>query len=262
MTVYNGLPKELYPDVVVPQISIVTIYPGASPEDVETLITKPIEKQVKGLNGVKKVTSNSLSDVSIMTVEFGTDRDPAVCKQKVTDAVAKGKKDLPSDLKNDPQIQEFDINEQPIMNINLSGDFPLDQIKKYAKALKDRIESMKEITRVDIVGGVDREIHIDVDLFKMTAAGISFMDIENTIQRENLNISGGEVRVDEMRRNLRVTGQFKDPKEIENIVVRSFMGTTVFLKDIAKVTDTYADKQPLRLMGPIPIRQHGHSNYL
>ena len=253
MAIYNSLPKELYPDVVVPQISIVTIYPGASPEDVETLITKPIEKQVKGLNGVKKVTSNSLSDVSIMTVEFGTDRDPSVCKQKVTDAVAKGKKDLPSDLKNDPQIQEFDINEQPIVNINLSGDFPLDQIKKYAKDLKDRIESMKEITRVDIVGGVDREIHIDVDLFKMTAAGISFMDIENTIQRENLNISGGEVRVDEMRRNLRVTGQFKDPKEIENVVVRSFMGTTVFLKDIAKVTDTYADKQDFAHLDHKPV---------
>src|SRR5580704_5842080 len=253
LTVYNNLPKKLYPDVVVPTISIVTIYPGASPEDVETLITKPIEKQVKGLNGVKKVTSNSLSDVSIMTVEFGTDKEPSACKQKVTDAVAKGKKDLPSDLKNDPQIQEFDINEQPIMNINLSGDFPLDQIKKYGKELKDRIESMKEITRVDIVGGVDREIHIDVDLYKMTSAGIGFMDIENAVQRENLNISGGEVRVDEMRRNLRVTGQFKDPKEIENLVVRSFMGTTVFLKDIATVTDTYADKQDFAHLDHKPV---------
>jgi len=253
LTVYNNLPKELYPDVVVPTISIVTIYPGASPEDVETLITKPIEKQVKGLNGVKKVTSNSLSDVSIMTVEFGTDKDPSVCKQKVTDAVAKGKKDLPSDLKNDPQIQEFDINEQPIMNINISGDFPLDQIKKYAKDLKDRIESMKEITRVDIVGGVDREIHIDVDLYKMTAAGIGFMDIENAVQRENLNISGGEVRIDEMRRNLRVTGQFKDPHELDNLVVRSFMGTTVFLKDIAEIKDTYADKQDFAHLDHKPV---------
>jgi multidrug efflux pump subunit AcrB len=253
ITVYNNLPKELYPDVVVPTISIVTIYPGASPEDVETLITKPIEKQVKGLNGVKKVTSNSLSDVSIVTVEFGTDKDPSVCKQKVTDAVAKGKKDLPSDLKNDPQIQEFDINEQPIMNINISGDFPLDQIKKYAKDLKDRIESMKEITRVDIVGGVDREIHIDVDLYKMTEAGIGFMDIENAVQRENLNISGGEVRIGEMRRNLRVTGQFKDPHELDNLVVRSFMGTTVFLKDIAEIKDTYADKQDFAHLDHKPV---------
>lgn len=253
LSVYRNLPKELFPDVVVPTISIVTIYPGATPEDIETLITKPIEKQVKGLNGVKKVTSNSLSDVSIMTVEFGTNLDPVVCKQRVTDAVAKGKKDLPTDLKNDPQIQEFDINELPILNINLAGDFPLEQIKEYAKDLKDRIESMKEITRVDIVGGVDREIQVNVDLYKMTAAGISFMDIENSIQRENLNISGGEVRVDELRRNLRVTGQFKEPKELENIVVRSFTGTTVFLKDIAKVEDWYAEKQDFAQLDHKPV---------
>ncbi|HWB64437.1 MAG TPA: efflux RND transporter permease subunit, partial [Chitinophagales bacterium] len=253
LMVYNNLPKELYPDVVVPTISIATIYPGATPEDIETLISKPLEKQVKGLKGVKKVTSNSLSDVSLITVEFATDQDPAVCKQRVTDAVAKGKKDLPSDLKNDPQVQEFDINELPIMNINLAGDFPLDRIKKYAKDLKDRIESMKEITRVDIVGGVDREIQVNVDMYKMTAAGIAFMDIENAIQRENLNISGGEVRVDEMRRNLRVTGQFKDPKELEDIIVRSFTGTTVFLKDIATVEDSYAEKQDFAHLDHKPV---------
>ena len=252
-TTYQNLPKELFPDVVVPTIFVSTIYPGATPADIETLITKPIEKQVKGLNGVKKVTSNSLSDVSLITVEFGTDLDPTVCKQRVTDAVAKGKKDLPNDMKNDPQIQEMDINEQPIMNINLAGDFPLDQIKKYAKELKDRIESMKEITRVDIVGGVDREIQINVDLYKMTGAGIGFMDIENAVQRENLNISGGEVRVGEMRRNLRVTGQFTNPEQINNIIIRSFTGNDVFLKDIATVEDSYAEKQDFAQLDHKPV---------
>lgn len=241
--IYQGLPKELYPDVVVPTISIVTIYPGATPVDIENLITKPLEKQVKSLKGVKKVTSNSLSDVSIMTVEFGTDLDPTECKQRVTDAVDKGKKDLPSDLDNDPQIQEFDINELPIMNINLAGDIPLSQIKDYAEDLQDRIEGMKEITRVDIIGGLEREIQINVDLYKMTNSGITLMDIENAVQRENLNVSGGEVRVDQMRRNLRVAGEFRDPKKIEDMVIRSFTGTTVFLKDIATVEDAFAEKQ-------------------
>ncbi|MDW8418343.1 MAG: efflux RND transporter permease subunit, partial [Chitinophagales bacterium] len=241
--VYRSLPKELFPDVVVPTISIVTIYPGATPADIENVITKPIEKQVKSLNGVKKITSNSLSDVSIITVEFSTDLKPSECKQRVTDAVAKGKKDLPSDLKSDPQIQEFDINELPIMNINLAGDLPLDQIKKYAEQLKDRIESLKEITRVDIVGGLDREIQINVDLYKMTSAGIAFMDIENAVQRQNLNISGGDLRVGELRRNLRVTGEFRDPKQLENLIVRSFTGTTVFLRDIATIEDNFAEKQ-------------------
>lgn len=253
LLVYQSLPKELFPDVVVPTISIATIYPGATPEDIETLISKPIEKQVKSISGVKKVTSNSLSDVSIITVEFSTDLKPTECKQKVTDAVAKGKKDLPTDLKTDPQIQEFDLNELPIMNINIAGDFPLDQIKKYAKQLKDKIESQKEITRVDIVGGVDREIQINVDLYKMTSAGISFLDIENAVQRENLNISGGEVNVGQVRRNLRVTGEFKQPKEIGEIIVRSFTGTTVFLKDIAKVEDGFKEKQDFAQLDHKPV---------
>lgn len=253
LMIYKSLPKELFPDVVVPTISIVTIYPGATPEDIENLITKPIEKQVKSLTGVKKVTSNSLSDVSIMTVEFATNLKADECKQKVTDAVDKGKKDLPSDLKDDPQIQEFDINELPIMNINLAGDLPLDQIKKYGEDLQDRIEGLKEITRVDIVGGLEREVQINVDLYKMSSAGITFMDIENAIQRENLNVSGGEVRVDDLRRNLRVTGEFKHPKSIENIIVRSFVGTTVFLRDIAEVTDGYKEKQDFAQLDKKPV---------
>ena len=241
--IYQNLPKELYPDVVMPTISVTTIYPGASPQDIENLITKPLEKQLKSISGIKKITSNSMSDFGLIIAEFNSDQDSKLCKLKVKDAVDKGKKDLPSDLKNDPQIQEFDISEQPIMNINLAGDIPLEQLKKYAKALKDKIEGMKEITRVDIIGGYTREIHVDVDMYKITASGISLSDIENAIARENLNISGGEVRVGEMRRNLRVTGEFTSPEQIGNIVVRSFTGNPAFIKDIAVVTDSHADKQ-------------------
>lgn len=240
---YQKLPKELYPDVVMPTISVTTIYPGASPQDIENLITKPLEKQIKSISGIKKVTSNSMSDFGLIIAEFNSDQDSKQCKLKVKDAVDKGKKDLPSDLKTDPQIQEFDISEQPIMNINLAGDIPLEQLKKYAKALKDKIEGMKEITRVDIIGGYTREIHVDVDLYKMTATGITLMDIENAIARENLNVSGGEVRVGEMRRNLRITGEFTSPDQIGNIVVRSFIGNSAFIKDIAVISDSHADKQ-------------------
>jgi multidrug efflux pump len=191
---YQRLPKELFPDVVVPTISVATIYPGATPADIENMVTKPLEKQLKAINGIKKVTSNSMSDFCLIVAEFNTDQDPKLCKQKVTDAVDKAKSDLPSDLKDDPQIQEFDISELPIMNINLAGDIPLDQLKKYAEDLQDKIETLKEITRVDIIGGYNREIQINVDLYKMTASGISFMDIENAVARQNMNISGGEMR--------------------------------------------------------------------
>ena len=115
---YIRIPKELFPDIVVPTISVVTIYPGNTPEDIENFITKPIEKQLKSINGVKKVTSQSLSDVSIITVEFGTDMKVPMAKQKVQDAVDKSKSDLPADLNKDHTIQEFDIEEMPIININ------------------------------------------------------------------------------------------------------------------------------------------------
>jgi multidrug efflux pump subunit AcrB len=251
--IYQGLPKELFPDVVVPTISVATIYPGATPQDIENLITKPLEKQIKSINGVKKITSNSISDFSLIVAEFSTNLDPAVCKQKVSDAVDKGKKELPSDLDSDPQIQEFDISELPIMNINLAGDLPVDQIKKFGEELQDKIESLKEITRVDIVGGLSREIQVDVDLYKMTAAGITFMDIENAIKRENLNISGGELRIGELRRNVRVKGEFRDPKLLGDIVVRSFTGNTVFLKDIATIKDGFKERQDFARLDHKPV---------
>ncbi|MBK9960588.1 MAG: efflux RND transporter permease subunit [Saprospiraceae bacterium] len=240
---YNKTPKELFPDIVIPTVSIATIYPGASPQDIENLITKPIEKQLKSINGVKKISSNSVSDFSLVIAEFNTDQDPKVCKQRVSDAVDKAKKDLPNDLKDDPQVQEFDFSELPIMNINIAGDFPLDRIKNYSELLKDKIETLKEITRVDIVGGVEREIQVNVDMYRMNLSGVTFGDIEGALQRQNLNISGGELKIQDLRRNLRITGEFNKPTDIENIVVRSFTGTQVFIKDIAEVKDNFKEKQ-------------------
>lgn len=240
---YNRTPKELFPDIVIPTVSVATIYPGASPQDIENLITKPIEKELKSINGITKVTSNSISDLSLVIAEFNTDLDPKVCKQRVSDAVDKAKKDLPNDLKNDPQVQEFDFSELPIMNINIAGDFPLDRIKFYAEQLKDQIETLKEITRVDIVGAVEREIQINVDLMRMNAAGVTFGDIEGALQRQNLNISGGELKVQDLRRNVRVTGEFSKVSDIGQIVVRSFTGTEVFIRDIAEVKDAFMEKQ-------------------
>lgn len=240
---YQRIPKELFPDIVIPTVSIATIYPGATPADIENLITKPIEKELKSVSGIKRIKSNSLSDFSLVIAEFNTDQDPKLCKQRVSDAVDKAKKDLPTDLKDDPQVQEFDFSEMPILNINIAGDFPLDRLKEYAEQLKDKIENNKEITRVDLIGGVDREIHVDVDLYKLNASGITFNDIENAIRGQNLNISAGELRINELRRNVRITGEFNDPKLIREIIVRSFTGTTVFLKDIATVEDNFKEKQ-------------------
>ncbi|MCW5925165.1 MAG: efflux RND transporter permease subunit [Saprospiraceae bacterium] len=232
---YNSLPKEQFPDVVVPTIFVSTIYPGASPSDMEQLVTKPIEKQLKGINGVKKVTSNSVQDFSSIIVEFNTSLDVVICKQKVKDAVDKAKRDLPTDLLEDPAVTEFDISEIPIMNVNIAGDFSLDKLKDYADKLKDRIEEMREITRVDLVGALDKEVQVNVDKYKLNAASLTFRDIENALAFENMTISAGNVDIGGMTRSVSIRGDFKDVEQIKNIIVASQSGAMLYLKDVAEV---------------------------
>ena len=241
--IYGRLPKEQFPDIVIPQFVVSTIYPGTSPEDIENLITKPIEKQLKSVSGIKKIKSQSIADFCMVTVEFNTGIPIAVAKQKVQDAVDKSKSDLPTDLDNDPVVQEVDFSEFPIMNINVSGNYSLDKLKKYAEIFQDEIESLPEITRVDIIGALNREIQINVDAYRLQAAGFTFRDIEGAVSAENINISGGELNVKDVRRTIRVTGEFKDMESIRNIVVRSATGASVLLRDIADVEDAYADRQ-------------------
>ncbi|MCY7328022.1 MAG: efflux RND transporter permease subunit [Saprospiraceae bacterium] len=232
---YNALPKEQFPDVVVPTIIVSTVYPGASPTDMEQLVTKPIEKQLKGINGVKKVTSSSIQDFSSIIVEFNTSLDVPQSKQKVKDAVDKAARDLPNDLLTDPTVTEFDISEIPIMNVNLSGDFSLDKLKDYADKLKDRIEEMREITRVDLVGALEKEVQVDVDKYKMAAASLTFRDIENAISGENMTISAGNVDIGGMTRSVSIRGDFKDVEQIKNIIIASQTGAMLYLKDVADV---------------------------
>ncbi|MFD1816323.1 efflux RND transporter permease subunit [Pseudarcicella hirudinis] len=243
MMIYKGLPKEQFPDIVVPQMYIQTVYAGTTPADIENVINKPIEKQLKSITGVKKIKSNALQDVSVILVEFNTDVDVAVAKQRTSDAVDKAKTDLPKDLTQDPSVTEVNFSEFPIMNINIAGNFPLDKLKKYAEDLQDEIEGMSEITRVDIVGALTREIQINLDLYRMKSYGLAFSDIQQAVQGENVNVSGGELSIDNVRRTLRVKGEFKSVDQLANIMIRSSAGAVVRLKDIAEVKDSYEEKQ-------------------
>ncbi|MFM8710932.1 MAG: efflux RND transporter permease subunit, partial [Sphingomonadales bacterium] len=238
---FINLPKEQFPDVVVPTISITTVYVGNSPKDIENLVTRPIEKQLKGISGAKvnKITSTSQTDYALIVVEFDTDVKTDIAKQKVKDAVDKAKPNLPADLTSAPDVQEFSLSEIPILFVNISGDFDGMKLKKYADKIQDRVEELPTVTRAEIVGAPEREIQVNVDPFRMTAAKISFMDIENAIARENMDITGGLVEVGNMKRTLRVKGQFNQAADMQNIVVRSSArGASVYLRDVAQVIDT------------------------
>ncbi len=239
------LPKEQFPDIVIPNIYIQTIYAGNTPRDIENLVTQPIEKQIKSISGIKieKVTSTSQQDFSVIIVEFSTDVDPDIALQKVKDAVDKAKTDLPNDLTQEPRVMEVSLSEQPIMYVNISGDYDAQRLKTYADDMQDRLEELPQVNRVDIVGAPEREFQINVDNQRMQVAGVTFDDIAGAVSRENMDISGGQLEVGNMRRNLQLKGQFKTAYDIQNLVVRNNTGQPIYLKDIAEVKDTIKERE-------------------
>jgi multidrug efflux pump subunit AcrB len=240
---YYFIPKEQFPQVVIPYIIVNTPYPGTSPEDIENLVTRPIEKQLKSIADVKKITSNSVPDFSSIVVEFDPDISIESAKQRVRDAVDKSKTDLPNDLPDQPQILDVDLSEFPVMYINISGNYSLDKLKKFADIAQDKIEGVKEITRVDIVGALEREIQIEADIFKMQAAKVTFSDIERAVASENLTISGGIINTNGTKNTVRLKGQFQKVETLKDIVVHSSSGAYVRLSDIAEIKDDFKEQE-------------------
>ncbi|TGE17201.1 efflux RND transporter permease subunit [Hymenobacter elongatus] len=240
---YIKLQKENFPDIVVPRIIVATIYPGISPSDMENLVTRQIEKEVKSVNGVKKITSTSNQDYSVIDVEFNTNVDVQYAKQLIKDAVDKASNELPNDLPTPPSVQEVSFSEFPIMNINLAGNLPLSQLKKQADDFQDKIEALPEISRVDIVGALEQQVNVDVDLYKMQAARLGFNDVNRAIQGENLTISGGSVEVGSQKRAVRVAGQYAKATDIADIQVKNLNGASIRLGDIATVQDAFKDRE-------------------
>ncbi|MEI6947941.1 efflux RND transporter permease subunit [Paraflavisolibacter sp. H34] len=239
------LPKEQFPDIVIPTIYVQTIHVGNSPRDIENLVTQPIEKQIKGITGAKinKVTSTSVQDYSAIIVEFSTDVKTDVALQKVKDAVDKSKQDLPTDLTQQPTVLEVSFSDQPIMYVNISGSYDLMRLKAMADETQDKLEELSQINRVDIVGGPEREFQINVDNYRMQAAGVTFDDISGAVARENMDISGGLLDVGNMKRSLQLKGQLKTAYDIQGILVRNSRGNPIYLKDIAEIKDTIKETE-------------------
>ncbi len=246
LTQFVTLPKEQFPDIVVPTISVTTIYAGNSAKDIENLVTQPIEKELKGISGAKvnKIQSISQADYSLIVVEFDTDVKTDIAKQKVKDAIDRATSDLPNDLTSEPNVQEFAFSDMPIMFVNISGDFDGVQLKKYADKMQDRFEALSEVNRAEIVGAPEREIQVNVDPYKLTAARVSLTDVENAISRENHDITGGLIQTGDMKRTLKVKGQFTSVNDLYDVIVRSSsQGAAVYLRDVADLRDTIKEKE-------------------
>jgi multidrug efflux pump len=253
MISYTNMPKELFPEIVIPTVFVQTIYPGNPPVDMENLVTRPLEKELESIKGVKEINSTSSQDVSTILIEFNTNVNIKTAVQDAKDAVDKVKGDLPDDLPQDPLVMDLDFTEFPIVYINLSGDYSLNELKKYAEYLEDKIEAYPEISRVDIKGLNEREIQINVDPLSMAAREISFYDIENAVGFENISMASGQVRQGDTRRSLRVIGEFKNMEDIRNIIVKHEGGNIVYLRDIADVVDGFADPKDFARLNRQPV---------
>ena len=239
---YQKMPKQQYPDASMPTIFVNTPYFGNSAEEIENLISRPIEKELEGVEGIKSVNSTSIQDFSVIVAEFDASLEMSEVLRKTKDAVDKAKSELPTDLKQDPEILEINFSEIPIVTVNVSGDYSPDELRAYAEQLKNKIELIKEVSKVQMRGQQEREMKIDVDLNKMQSLKVSFTDIENAVKTENLTMSGGEIVKNGFRRAVRIVGQFTSDIELENIIVKSETQRPIYLKDIATVKYGYKER--------------------
>lgn len=240
VSAYFSLPRESFPEVKETKIYISTPYPGNTAEDIEKLIVDPLEDRVKNISNVTEVLSTSQEDYGMIIVEFDENITVEAARQKVKDEVdsEKASEDWPTfnGAKVEPDV--FDLNfseEMPILNINLTGDYPVDKLKEFAEILQDDIEDLEEIKAADIRGAQEKEVEVAVDIYKMMAAKVSFNDIISAIQNGNMTMSAGNLIASGQRRTVRVIGEIDDPKQLENFVVKSDNGA-VYLRDVATVS--------------------------
>jgi multidrug efflux pump subunit AcrB len=237
---YQQMPKEQYPDASMPTIFINTPHFGNSAEDIENLVTRPMEKEIKSIVGLKSLISTSMQDYSTMVAEFESDVVTSEALLKVKDAVDKA--DLPSDLETEPAINELDFGEIPIMVVNISGEYNMDDLRNYAEFVQDKIEEIPEISEARMSGDLEREVKINMDLLKMQASQISFGDIEGAIARENITMSGGELVNNGNRRAIRVIGEFASIKEIQDLIITAERQKPIYLRDIGDVEYSFEER--------------------
>ena len=249
---YLTIPKESFPNITVPNIFVVTLYPGVSPEDMESLVTRKLEDELGNISEIKEMTSTSTEGYSSVVLEFDTGIDIEEALQKVREKVDLAKAELPEDAE-EPLVQEVNLSEFPIMQINLSGDYDLEILKDIAEDLQDKIEAIPTVLGVDLTGGLEREVQVDVDLAKLKYYNLSFGDIIGAISAENVTIPGGDISVGTKSFLLRVPGQYKETAPIEDVVLKVNEGKPIYLRDIANVTFGFKERETYSTLDESPV---------
>ena len=252
LSAYRVIPRESFPEIEIPMIAVNTIYPGVTPADIESLVTRPLEDELSTISDIKELTSTSVEGYSSIVAEFEATVDLEGALQKVREKVDLAKADLPADAE-DPSIIEFDFSEIPIMQVNLSGQYGLVRLKELGEEIQDRVEQIPGVLRVDVRGGLEREVRVDVHLDRLQFYGLEIQDLIDAIRDENVNIPGGSIDVGPLQYLVRVAGEFDDPMIIQDLVVATEDGRPIYVRDIADVEFGFEDRTSYARLDNDPV---------
>ncbi|AXI99848.1 AcrB/AcrD/AcrF family protein [Cyclonatronum proteinivorum] len=261
---YSTIPKESNPSIEIPIFIVNTIYPGISPADMEALVTQPIERELQGINGVKDIRSTTLESVSSVVVEFDLDVSNIEASQRVRERVDIARAELPPDVE-EPIIIEIDLDDFPILTVNLAADYPLSRLTEVANRMSDMLETVSGVREVDMIGDVEREVQVNVDIDALNSFGIPLQALVGAIQGQNLTIPGGTIDVDRMSYLIRISGEFDDPDEINDLVIVGGGGGgegpapegLVYMRDVAEVIFGFKDRESFARLRSYKVNENG-----
>lgn len=235
---YMSLPREEMPEIVAPFGIVSVNYAGAAPQEIETLITDKIETKIKEVDDIKSISSTSSNGASSITVEFeiGTDIDEKI--DEIQDKIAEIENELPEESTS-PIVRGFATSDRPIMTLNISGEYDLIKLKNISEDIQNELEKVEGVDEVTIVGGLEREINVYVDSSQLATYSISINHIRNAIANSNINMPGGNIELDDLNYTIRTVAEFDEIEEMENLIVSVQNGSPIYLKDVARIEDTY-----------------------
>jgi len=247
---YVTLPREANPDITIPFVIVTTTYTGVSPSDMETLVTQEIEKELKNIENIKEMRSSSKEGLSAITVEFDPSVDIDEALQKIRDKVNVAKPNLPPDA-DEPVITEINFSNIPIMIVNISGKYGLVRLKKVAEDLQDDLEQIPGVLDVKLIGGLEREVQVDVDPERLRYYGLSMHDVVEVIEKENVTIPGGSMDIGRYKYLIRVPGEFTDPSIIKDLVAKASDLKPVYIRGLADVRFGFKDVSSIARMNGV-----------
>lgn len=243
---YLELPRESSPDVKIPYVMVTAPYAGASPADIENLVTRKLEQRLKGVEDLKEMSSSSSYGMSVITLEFDSRVDMSDALQSVRDRVELAKPELPEDPRDDLVVQEISSSDAfPVMQVNLFGDVDLQALKRAGEDLQEALEQIRGVLGVDLVGGIENEVQVDVDPEKLAYFNLGLVDVQDAIALQNLTIPGGKLSLGQYDYQVRVRGEIDEVEEILGFVLNPGLEPPVHLRDVATVRLGVKDRETI-----------------